>query len=142
MTEDQLLERLKLIENLYSGAATEGEKNAASNARERIKKRLEQFVKVDPPQEYSFSLQDPWSRKLFIALLRRYDIKPFRYPRQRRTTVMAKVSQSFVEEVLWPEFEKLSSELQSYLSEVTNRVIKESIHKDTSEIIEKPKHLR
>jgi hypothetical protein len=38
--------------------------------------------------EFRFSLADQWSRHLLVALLRRYGIKPYRYSRQRRTTVM------------------------------------------------------
>jgi len=78
-------------------------------------------------------MADMWSRKLFVALLRRYGIKPFRYYRQKHTTVMAVVSASFVDETLWPEFQELDKTLRSYLEDITNRVIIESIHSDNSE---------
>jgi hypothetical protein len=29
--------------------------------------------------EYQFSLADAWSRKVFVALLRRYDLEPYRH---------------------------------------------------------------
>lgn len=54
--------------------------------------------------EYS----DPWSRQLFIALCRRYGIKPFRYSRMNRQTVMVRAPASFVHVTLWPEFKELS----------------------------------
>ena len=38
--------------------------------------------------EMNFRLPDQWSRKLFLALCRRYGLKPFRYPRQRHSTVV------------------------------------------------------
>jgi hypothetical protein len=66
----------------------------------------------------------------------RYDVKTFRYRGQRRSSLMAKVSKRFVNETLWPEYEQLSSVLQTYLNEITERVIKEAIHKDTSEATE------
>jgi tRNA nucleotidyltransferase (CCA-adding enzyme) len=78
-------------------------------------------------------MSDVWSRKLFVALLRRYDIKPYRYYRQRYTTVMAKISKTFVDETLWPEFEELNKTLKEYLEEITNKVISESIYSDSSE---------
>ena len=53
---------------------------------------------------FRFTLADTWSRKLFLSLLRRYDLKPYRYRGQRRTTVMVKVPKPFVHETLWPEF--------------------------------------
>jgi hypothetical protein len=74
-----------------------------------------------------------WSRKLFVVLLRRYDIKPFRYYRQRYTTVMANVSKIFVDETLWPEFQELNKTLKFYIEDITNKVIAETIHADSSE---------
>ncbi len=133
MNETRLAEKLKLIEALYSGATTEGEKEAAGNALERIKNRLKEIHKQDPPIEYKFTLTNMWSKKLFVALLRRYDIKPFRYYRQRYTTVMANVSKTFVDETLWPEFVELDTVLQSYLEEITNKIISQNIHGDSSD---------
>lgn len=133
MNEQKLTEKLKLIEALFAGATTEGEKDAAFNALQRIKNRLKETQSNDPPVEYKFSMSDVWSRKLFVALLRRYDIKPYRYYRQRHTTVMAKIPKSFVDETLWPEFEELNKTLKEYLEEITNKVISESIYSDSSE---------
>jgi tetrahydromethanopterin S-methyltransferase subunit G len=133
MNEAKLTEKLKLIEALFAGATTEGEKDAAFNALQRIRSRLEEIEKKDPPVEYKFTMSDLWSRKLFLALLRRYDIKPYRYYRQRQTTVMAKIPKSFVDETLWPEFEELNKTLKEYLEEITNKVISESIHSDSSD---------
>ena len=131
----RLIERLKRIETLFAdAAATAGEKTAAGQARERIRQRLAAFAQVDPPIEYSFALRNPWSHKLFVALLRRYDIRPYRYARQRYTTVMARVPARFVGETLWPEFVELDRTLQSYLTEETNRVIAQSLNKDTSDV--------
>lgn len=136
MDEAKLLEKLRLIEALFAGATTQGERIAAGEARKRIQLRLELLEKEDPPVEFRFRLEDPWSRKLFVALCRRYDVKTFRYRGQRRSSLMAKVSKRFVNETLWPEYEQLSSVLQTYLNDITERVIKEAIHKDTSEATE------
>lgn len=131
----RLIEKLKRIETLFADkAATPGEKAAAGEARERILQRLQQFVQSDPPVEYNFALGNPWSYRLFVALLRRYNIRPYRYARQRYTTVMARVPARFVNETLWPEFVELDRTLQSYLTEQTNRVIAETIDQDTTDV--------
>ncbi len=130
MREQDLLDKLRKIERLYAGATTHGEKEAAAEAIARIKRRLGEAAKIDRPVEYKFTLVDGWSRKLFLALLRRYALKPYRRARQRRNTVMVKVPRSFVEETLWPEFLELSAVLQSYLDEVTERVISQGIYAD------------
>lgn len=133
MREQDLLDKLSKIERLYAGAATLGEKEAAADAMERIKRRLGETAKIERPIEYKFTLADGWSKKLFTALLRRYALRPYRYARQRRTTVMVRVPRSFVDETLWPEFLELSGVLQTYLDEVTERVISGAIHENEGE---------
>ncbi len=143
MDESSLIDKLRRIEALYAGAMTPGEKDAAERAGQRIRERLKEWERTDPPVEYTFTMGDMWSRKVFVALLRRYGINPYRYKRQRYTTVMARVSNTFVEETLWPEFEEISKTLQSYLSEVTERVVSEVIHEDSSEadVVSEPRQL-
>jgi len=135
MDEEKLIEKLRLIEALYAGATTEGEQVAAGHARQRILERLRSMEAEDPPVEYRFSMEDMWSRRVFVALLRRYGITPYRYRRQRYTTVMARVSRRFVDETLWPQFERLSDTLRQYLSEVTDRVVAQVISEDLSETV-------
>lgn len=136
--EQRLIEKLQRIEALFAGAATPGERDAAAQARDRIRARLTEEQEADPPVEFSFRLQDTWSRRLFVALLRRYGIRPYRYPRQRRTTVMARVPRRFLDETLWPEFNELNQVLTAYLEEVTNRVICDGITADTSDVEVRP----
>jgi len=137
-TEEQtLLERLRKIEALFSRTDLAGERDAAAQAMEGILKQLRQLEKTDPPVEYSFSLTDRWSHRLFTALLRRYGISPYRYRGQRRTTVMARVPKSFVDKTLWPEFRQLDDVLRSYLEEVTDRVIRSGIFAENGEVEER-----
>ncbi|HCN28063.1 MAG TPA: hypothetical protein DIT64_04640 [Verrucomicrobiales bacterium] len=133
MTESELLEKLRKIERLHAGAATPGERDAAADALERIRRRLGEVQRVEKAIEFKFTLADGWSKRLFIALLRRYSLKPYRYARQRRNTVMVRVPRSFVNETLWPEFLELSKVLESYLEDVTRRVIAQAVHADTAE---------
>lgn len=133
MNEQDLIDKLRKIERLHAGAATAGEREAAAEALARVRRRLQELERAEPAEEYRFKLNDDWSRKLFIALLRRYGLKPYRYARQRRTTVMARVPRSFVKQTLWPEYLDLSATLRAYLAEVTERVIAEGVHGDTRE---------
>jgi hypothetical protein len=128
--ERRLIERLRKVEALYARATSPGERQAAESAAERIRRRLNELERVEQPVEFRFSLPDGWSRSLFIALLCRYGLKPYRYAGQRRTTVEVKVAASFVDEVLWPEFLELNATLRSHLDSVTNRIIQQAIHGD------------
>ena len=135
--EARLIEKLRRIEALFSRPGTEGERIAAELARERIMARLVEFERRDPAVEYRFRLGDEWSRRLFMALLRRYGISPYRYRGQRRTTVMARVSRTFVDDTLWPEFEALQSTLQEYFDDFTARVVADVLHADTKDAEER-----
>ena len=141
-SEDDLLARLRKIEALMAGAGTAGEREAAGAALERVKARLAEQSRRDPPVELQFSMPDAWSRQLFVALCRRYGLKPYRYPRQKRMTVMLRVPRGFNDTVLWPEFVELDRALVAHLQEVTTRIIRGAVHADTSEAEEMPALLR
>jgi hypothetical protein len=133
MDEAQLIQKLRLVENLFAGATTTGEREAAANASDRIRRRLADVQLGDPPIEQKFRLTDVWSRRLLLALMRRYGIRPYRYAGQRHTTVMARVPRGFVDQTLWPEFVELDAVLRRYLEETTERMIREGLESDISE---------
>ncbi len=131
--EHSLREKLRKIEALFAGAATEGERFAAGAAAERIRERLGQATGKEKSIEVKFSIPDMWSRQLFLALSRRYGLRPFRYRRMHRQSIIVKAPKSFIDQVLWPEFEELSTALTAYLSEITERVIREEVHGETGD---------
>lgn len=140
-SEQRLRETLRKIEALYAGAATAGEKSAAGAAAARIREQLEAARRAESLEAFKFSIADPWSRRLFIALCRRYGLQPFRYPRMRRQTVMVRAPGRFVSATLWPEFEALNDALTAHLESVTERIIREELHdaaQDADEIPEPP----
>ncbi len=91
-SEQQLREKLRKISALFEGATTQGEKLAAKAAIDRIKQAIASLTKVEQTVETQFTLPDRWQRRLFAALCRRYGLEPFRYKRQRYTTVMVRAS--------------------------------------------------
>ena len=134
MTPEQLLrEKLRKIEALFAGAATAGERVAAGAAAERIRGRLGRAVGKEAEVEVRFSISDTWSRQLFVALSRRYGLRPFRYRRMHRQSLIVRAPRTFIDQVLWPEFEELNAALTAYLSEITERVIREEVHGETGE---------
>ena len=143
-SEDRFREKLRKIEALYAGATTAGEKSAAGAAAERIRRQFEAASKKEQAEEFKFSIPDPWSRQLFIALCRRYGVKPFRYARMHRQTVIVRAPASFVQKMLWPEFEELSHALSAHLNEITDKIIREEVHEaaQDADVIEEPRRLR
>jgi hypothetical protein len=131
--EQQLIDKLRKIEALFARPGTEGERAAAGNAAERIRRRLDDLNRQERPREHRFSIADPWARMLFLALARRYGLEPYRRRGQRRTTVMLRVGHAFIDDILWPEFRELEATLRGYLNDVTQRVIAEAIHGDVGD---------
>jgi len=134
-TERQLREKLRKIEALYEGAATAGERDAAAAAIARLKHALSAIP--EPPVETQFTIPDPWQRRLFAALCRRYGLEPYRYRRQRYTTMIVKAPRSFIANTLWPEYQQLQVALNEYLTEATERIIREEIYGEAGEAPER-----
>ena len=136
--EGTLLEKLRKIEALHAGTTVAGEKEAARRAAERIRARLAELRGHEQDTELLYRLPDPWKRKLFLALCRRYGLKPFREPGRRYSTVQLRAPKEFQDKTLWPEFVALCEELDAHLDELTTRVIREAINDDVSEATEQP----
>ena len=125
---EKLLERMRRVEALYARTDVEGERAAAGHALQAILEQLRQSQQRDPAVEFKFSMADTWTRRLFLALARRYGLEPYRYSGQRHTTVMLRVSKSFVDNTLWPEFKDLSELLRSHLNVMTEQIIAQSLN--------------
>jgi hypothetical protein len=130
-----LVAKLERIEALYAGAATEGERVAADEARRRIRARIERASVKDPAVELRFAIHNPWSRRLFTSLLRRYGLRPYRYPRQKRQTIMVRMPESAVDE-LWREFAALDEALRGHLDDLATMIVARAISPDTSDAAE------
>jgi|ERR1035437_10143820 hypothetical protein len=136
-TEQKLREKLRKISALFEGAKTLGERQAAEAAIARVKEALAGISQTERLVEMQFSLPDLWQRRLFAALCRRYGLEPYRYRRQRYTTVVVRVPRSFVDKTLWPEYLQLKNALNEYLTEATERIIREEVYRDTREAPER-----
>jgi hypothetical protein len=123
------------------GRKSMGEREAARRAAERVRERLAELRGREQEVELLYRLPDPWKRRLFVALCRRYGLEPFREAGRRSTTVQVLAPRTFHERTLWPEYQSLSAELDAHLNELTERVIREAINDDVSEPPEAPKAL-
>ena len=132
---NRLIDKLLKIQNLYDRPGSEGEKLAAFAAMTKIKDKIGAMGYSEPreepkeePIEYTFSHTNEWSKSLLEGLLRKYNISSYRYKRQKRTTVTARVRKSFCETVLWPEFKELNKELRAHLDKYAQEIITRVIH--------------
>ncbi len=132
-TEKELRQKLRKIAALFEGATTTGERDAAAAALNRVRAALSAAEKAERTVEMNFRLPDRWSRRLFLALCRRYGLRPYRYPRQRYSTVVLRAPESFVLGNLWPEYLEISRALDEYLNEATERIIREEVFGDATE---------
>ena len=124
-----VIEQIKKVEALIERAGTDGERQSAILAKERLLKH-----KNEEDIEYTIHTQDVWHKKLFNALCHKHNFKPYRYYRQKYTTVMVMISKTYLDETLWPEYLKFSEILQELVDDITLEVISK-IHKNEDEII-------
>jgi hypothetical protein len=135
MTDDkQIREKLAKIKALFAGATTPGERQAAQAAIERLQQRIDGTpTNADPPVEFRFSMTNPWSLRLFLALCRAKGYRPYRHPRMRRTSVCVKIGKRAVNTDLWPEYVEMNQVLTDYLSELADHIIADCINPDRSD---------
>ena len=133
MSDDRdIREKLAKLEALFARGATAGERAAAGAARDRLQAKLSLDANDDgePEIELQYSLPDVWSVRIFVALCRKHGIRPYRYPRQRRTTVMVRVRQASFERTVAEEFRTLHQELTAYFNETVEHLIADAMKSD------------
>jgi len=128
-SDDGLRARLSKLDELFRRGATEGERAAAGAAMGRLRDRIGSG-QTEPDVELKLSLLDTWSVHLFVAVCRKHGVRPYRYPRQRRTTIMVRVSRSFFDQIVWAEFSGLQAELLLYFEETVDHLIRTAMHSD------------
>lgn len=114
--------KIKKIEALIAGAKSDGGRQAAALARNRILERVQE-EKATQPIEYTVPLGNPWKKKLFVALCNKHNLRTYRYKRQKYTTTMLRACPTFVDNVLWPEFKKYSTLLEELVQEIIDDLI-------------------
>lgn len=125
VNDEQLRAKLAKVEALFRRAGSPGERAAAGAAMERLQGRLgaSDSKQPEPEVELQFSLPDTWSVSLFVAVCRKHGVRPYRYRRQRRTSVVVRTVERHFNRVVWPEYSRLQTELESYFEDVTDHLI-------------------
>ena len=135
---NELLEKIRKIEALIQGAKTEGEKDAAILAKNRVHKKVKEKEKQRKPlSEYTLYTPDSWHKKLLLAICRKHNVRPYRYYRQKYTTVMVKVDEDFLNDVIWVEYLEYSKHLEVLVEDITNNLIAKIHGFQEEEVIEK-----
>ncbi len=120
-----VLDKLSKIEALIQRASSEGERQAAQYAKERVLAKISER-QASIPIEYKVSNDSPWKKRLFVALCAKHGYKTYRYSRQKRTTAQVRVPKNIMEEVLWPEFLRYAKILEELVEEImkdlTNKI--------------------
>ncbi len=121
--EQTLRTKLRKLEALHASTTHNGEKVAASEAIKRIKERLKPYEAHEQDVEMQFSIEDRWSRDLFYALCKKYNLRTYKYLRQHRKSIMVKAPKSSIDK-LWAEFNHLNSVMATHIKAAVESVIK------------------
>lgn len=127
-----IAERLAKLEALFARGATAGERAAAGAAIGRLQTRLDRARREPeaPEVELQFSLPDLWSLRLFIAIRRKHGVRPCRYPRQRRITLVVRVRKTAFERIARAEFDMLHRELARAFQGIVDHLVADVMHSD------------
>ena len=110
-----------------------GERDAVLAAREQIQAKLRNLEGRERPIEMRFTPDDGWNHTSFLAFCCCYVQKPYRRQDQRRPTVLLMVIPSFANDILWPEFTKLTDAQMVWRNEATEWIIREETFGDGEE---------
>ena len=122
-----IADKIRKIEALIAGAKSNGERQAAEFAKQRLQEKI-----TAPPMEYTVRLHSRWEKKLFVAICNKHGLHTYRYMRQKYTTAMVRVAKPFMDLVLWPEYSKYASILHKLTEEISTDLISK-IHLVTEE---------
>jgi len=78
---------------------------------------------ADLETELQYVLSDAWAVRILVALFRKHGVKPYRCPRQRRTTVMVRIRKSDFEQTIAVKFRSHHREFAGYFDEMVNHLI-------------------
>ena len=132
MAEAGLLEKLRKIEALHAGATRGGASGRQAYPSSTRGSAGPRAGHRDGP----YAARSLDAKAVRRALPPPLWLAAFRRPRQRASTVQVLAPATFQETTLWPELDALATELTKHLAEVTDRVIHEGVHADTSEAAE------
>jgi hypothetical protein len=69
----------------------------------------------------------------FIALCRKAGVRPYRYPRQRRTTVVVRVQRSVFERTVLAKFDARHGEVTAAFADLVDHLIADVMRGDANE---------
>ena len=116
------LDKLIKIEALIQRASSDGERQAAQLAKERVLSKIS-LDRSNQPIEYRVSLSSPWEKRLFIALCHKHGFQTYRYQRQKYTTARLKISKTIMDEILWPDYLRYSKLLRDLIEDIMQDLI-------------------
>jgi hypothetical protein len=118
-TEAVLIDSFRAIERKHAGLQSA----TGDEARDCIRARLQESANAPDIQEFQCTLKNDWEGFVLHALLKRYGIPPYRYRKQRKSTVLVRVSKRFMNELLWPIFQEVSAVLYARFNEILTTLL-------------------
>lgn len=117
--EQALIDSFRSIELKHSGLGAAN----ADRAEARIRGRFQDSVLAPDIQEFQFNLKHDWQTFVFHALLKRYGIRPYRYRKQRKSTILIRVSKQIMDDLLWPIFNDVAGGFAARINQMTMALV-------------------
>lgn len=91
----------------------------AEQALLRIRARLQELAAAADVQEFQCPTRTDWDLLVLHALLKRYGLQAYRYRKQRKSTILVRVSKRFMNDCLWPIFNDAVGQLAGHVRMLT-----------------------
>ncbi len=126
-----LADKIRKVEALLARAGSEGERQAAAFAKQRLLQKI-----VQAPIEYTIKVDSHWKKRLFMAVCGKHKVHTYRYKGQKNTTTMVRVTKDFMDTVLWPEFKQYAKAFDELANDIMHDLISK-IHevKEEDEVV-------
>ena len=129
-----ILERIKKVEALIAWATSKWEKNAAEATKKRILEKYPQIEILKDITEIKITSLEKSDKKLLKAISRKYWLEPYRYYRQKYSTLIINCNVWFFDEILWPEYIRNRDILDNLVDDITWDIISK-IHKEEEDTV-------
>jgi hypothetical protein len=128
-----VIEKLAKIEALIQRSTSDGERQAAQLAKERVLAKIS-LDQSNKPIEYRICLGSVWEKRLFVAICQKHGFQTYRYQRQKFTTARLRICEQVMQEILWPEYLRYARMLEDVVEDIMQELIN-IIHKVEDEVV-------
>lgn len=97
---------------------------------EPFKKKLKDISHLEEIYEIIVNTKTDWNRQIFLALCEKYNLEPYRYKGEKKTTIKLETTMDFMENILWPDYKKFTKIYHKSMEDILKKCIEKILYKE------------